>query len=145
MNSTVCIQEHLRSAARGLQQKYSSDLEEEFVEEAVHFRELVQNEKLSGTSAVELQKMLRRRKLHTVFPNTDIALRLFLTLPVTNASGERSFSKLALVKNRLRSSMQQERVSNLTLMSIEHDILREMDFKNIIKAFSSKKTRRKHF
>ncbi|KAK1892990.1 Zinc finger MYM-type protein 1 [Dissostichus eleginoides] len=89
--------------------------------------------------------MLRRRKLHTVFPNTDIALRLFLTLPVTNASGERSFSKLAFVKNRLRSSMQQERVSNLTLMSIEHDILREMDFKNIIKAFSSKKTRRKHF
>ncbi|KAF3845791.1 hypothetical protein F7725_002869 [Dissostichus mawsoni] len=30
----------LRSAARSLQQKYSSDLEEEFVEEAVHFREL---------------------------------------------------------------------------------------------------------
>ncbi|KAI4823366.1 hypothetical protein KUCAC02_011954 [Chaenocephalus aceratus] len=73
----------LRSAARSLQQKYSSDLEEEFVEEAVHFRELVRNEKLSSTSAVELQKMLRRRKLHTVFPNTDIALRLFLTLPVT--------------------------------------------------------------
>ncbi|KAI4824633.1 hypothetical protein KUCAC02_013131, partial [Chaenocephalus aceratus] len=31
---------HLRSAARSLQQKYSIDLEEEFVEEAVHFREL---------------------------------------------------------------------------------------------------------
>ena len=95
------------------------------MEEAVPFRELLQHEKVSSTSAVELLKMLRIRKLYTVFPNPDVALQLFLTMPVTNASGERSFSKLALVKNRLRSSMQQERVSNLTLMSIEHDIFRE--------------------
>ena len=115
------------------------------MEELVQFKEFVQDEKVSSTSAVELLKTLRGRKLHTVFPNTDIALRLFLTMPVTNASGERSFSKLGLVKNRLRSSMQQDRVSNLTLMSIEHDILHDLDFKDIIKAFSAKKTRRKHF
>ena len=84
-----------------LQKKYQSDLEEDFVEEAVQFGELLQHEKVSRTSAVELLKMLRLRKLHTVFPNTDVALRLFLTMPVTNASGERSFSKLALAKNRL--------------------------------------------
>ena len=125
-----------------LQKKYQSDLEEDFVEEAVQFGELLQHEKVT---AVELLKMLRLRKLHTVFPNTDVALRLFLTMPVTNASGERSFSKLALAKNRLWSSMQQDRVSNLTLMSIEHDILRELDFQDIIMAFSSKKTRRKKF
>uniref|UniRef100_A0A8P4KG01 TTF-type domain-containing protein n=1 Tax=Dicentrarchus labrax TaxID=13489 RepID=A0A8P4KG01_DICLA len=135
----------LRSAALSLQRKYNSDLEEDFVEEVVQFREFVQDENVSSTSAVELLKFLRRRKLHTVFPNTDIALRLFLTMPVTNASGERSFSKLGLVKNRLRSSMQQDRVSHLTLMSIEHDILRDLDFKDIIRAFSLKKTRRKHF
>uniref|UniRef100_A0A8P4KM64 Zinc finger MYM-type protein 1 n=1 Tax=Dicentrarchus labrax TaxID=13489 RepID=A0A8P4KM64_DICLA len=135
----------LRSAALSLQRKYNSDLEEDFVEEVVQFREFVQDENVSSTSAVELLKFLRGRKLHTVFPNTDIALRLFLTMPVTNASGERSFSKLGLVKNRLRSSMQQDRVSHLTLMSIEHDILRDLDFKDIIRAFSLKKTRRKHF
>ena len=91
----------LRSAALSLQRKYSSDLEEDFVEEVVQFREFVQDEKVNSTSAVELLKFLRGRKLHTVFLNTDIALRLYLTMPVTNASGERSFSKLGLVKNRL--------------------------------------------
>ncbi|CAM4509097.1 unnamed protein product [Leuciscus chuanchicus] len=99
----------LLSAALSLQRKYNSDLEEDFVEEVVQFREFVQDENVSSTFAVEFLK-LRRRKLHTVFPNTDIALRLFLTMPVTNASGERSFSKLDLVKNRLRSSMQHDRV-----------------------------------
>ncbi|CAM4513430.1 unnamed protein product [Leuciscus chuanchicus] len=135
----------LRSAALSLQRKYNSNLEEDFVVEVVQFREFVQDENVSSTSALELLTFLRRRKLHTVFPNTDIALRLFLTMPVTNTSGEQSFSKLDLVKNRLRSSMQQDRVSHLTLMSIEHDILRDLDFKDIIGAFSSKKTRRKHF
>ena len=135
----------LRSAAMSLQKKYQSDLGEDFVEEAVQFGEFLQHEKASSMSAKELLKMVRLRKLHTVFHNTDIALRLFLTMPVTNASRERSFSKLALVKNRLRSSMEQERVSNLTLMSIEYDILRQMDFEDIIKAFSSSKSRRKNF
>lgn len=84
------------------------------MEEAVQFREFVQNEKVSSMSAVELLKVLRRRKLHTVIPNTDIALRLFLTMPVINASGERSFSKLALVKNTLRSNMPKDRTLNMT-------------------------------
>lgn len=114
------------------------------MEEVVQVKEFVQGEKVNSTSAVELLKVLRR-KLHTVFPSTDIALRPFLTMPVTYASEERSFSKLGLLKNRFRSSMHEDRVSNLTLMSTEHDILQDLDFKDIIKAFSAKKTRRKHF
>ena len=34
----------------------------------------------------------------TAFPNVIIALRIYLTMPVTVASGERSFSKLKLIK-----------------------------------------------
>ena len=37
-------------------------------------------------------------KLQSLFPNIFIALRLFLTLPVSVASAERSFSKLKLIK-----------------------------------------------
>jgi hypothetical protein len=36
------------------------------------------------------------------FPNTAIAYRILLTVPVTVASAERSFSKLKLIKNYLR-------------------------------------------
>jgi len=46
---------------------------------------------------------------------------------VTNCSAERSFSKLKIIENRLRTSMTQERLVNLAIMSIESDILREID------------------
>ena len=45
---------------------------------------------------------------------------------VTNCSTERSFSKLKLIENRLRTPMTQGRLVNLAIMSIESDILREI-------------------
>lgn len=85
------------------------------------FRQFVkENEDTSGRS---LLQFIRARKLQSVFPNVDIALRLFMTLPITNASGERSFSKLELIKNRLRSMVGENRLNHLSLMSIENWIL----------------------
>ena len=59
------------------------------------------------------------------------------------ASGERSFSKLKLIKNRLRSAIAQDKLSELSIMSIEFDILRGIDFTDIVSDFVSKKVRRK--
>ena len=135
----------LRVSASRLQEKYAIDLEEDFVEEAIQFQQYVQRDMTMSTSVGELLKLIRKRGLQTVFPNIDIALRLYLTLPVTNASGERSFSKLALIKSKLRSTMQQDRLSHLTLMSIEYDILRAVDFNETTNEFAVRKTRRKTF
>ena len=44
----------------------------------------------------------------------------------------RSFSKLKYAKNRLRTTMTNERVTHLSLMSIEYDILRETDFDDLM-------------
>ncbi|GJS49840.1 zinc finger MYM-type protein 1-like protein [Tanacetum coccineum] len=49
-------------------------------------------------------------KQRDCFPNALIAYRVLLTIPVTVASAERSFSKLKLLKFYLRSSMSQERL-----------------------------------
>ncbi|KAG6938827.1 hypothetical protein G0U57_004475, partial [Chelydra serpentina] len=92
--------------------------------------------------AKTLLHVLRQQSLQSVSPNIDISLWIFLTLPVTNAGGERSFSKLALIKNKLRSSMDQVRLNNLTLMSIEYDLLRQLHFSDI-EDFSALKTRKK--
>ena len=67
-------------------------------------------------------------KLNYLFPNICVGLRIFLTLPVTVASGERSFSKLAYVKNKLRNSSTQDRMVALSLLSIESELAREIDF-----------------
>nr|CAH7761928.1 unnamed protein product [Callosobruchus chinensis] len=40
-----------------------------------------------------------------MFPNLTIALKMMLSLPVTIASRERSFSSLKIIKNYLLTSM----------------------------------------
>jgi len=69
---------------------------------------------------VFLYKLITGANLQTVFPNIEVGLRIYLFLMVTNCSGERSFSNLKRIKNELRSTMHQERLNCLTLMSLEH-------------------------
>ena len=58
-----------------------------------------------------------------VFPNVYVALRMFLTLPVTNCEGERSFSHLGRIKNELRTSMKQKRLKSLSLLAVESELV----------------------
>ena len=51
-----------------------------------------------------------------------IALKIAVTIPVSSASSERSFSKLKILKNRLRTSMSNSRLENLLLIACEHDV-----------------------
>ena len=61
---------------------------------------------------------------------------------VSNYRSERSFSKLKLIKNRLRTFMCNNRLSQLTLMSIEVNILRDLNFEGILTDFAKKKARK---
>ena len=63
-------------------------------------------------------------------------------MPVTVATAERSFSKLKLIKNYLRSTMTQERLVDLTVLGIESDLARQIDFNDIIDKFAKEKARR---
>lgn len=79
------------------------------------------------------------------FPNCEIALRLLLTIPVTVASGERSFSKLKLIKNYLRTSVSQDRLCGLALLSIENKVASKLDYNDLIAEFAAKKSRKVAF
>ena len=61
---------------------------------------------------------------------------------VSNVSGERCFSKLGIVKEKLRSSMGQERLNMLALMSIEHKLLCSLDYIDMIETFALAKARK---
>ncbi|XP_059141319.1 uncharacterized protein LOC131929216 [Physella acuta] len=77
-----------------------------------------------------------------VFPNLRIALQILLTISVSIASCERSFSKLKLILSYLRSSMGQDRLSDLAILSVEKETLNSIDFDDIIDKFASLKSRK---
>ncbi|CAB3989665.1 zinc finger MYM-type 1-like [Paramuricea clavata] len=91
---------------------------------------------------LRMYRLLLENNLETVFPNTVIALRIYLSLMISNCSGERSFSKLKLIKNQLRSCMTQKRLKSLILLSIKSDLLRSIDMSSIINEFALKKSRK---
>uniref|UniRef100_A0A7N1A7G4 HAT C-terminal dimerisation domain-containing protein n=1 Tax=Kalanchoe fedtschenkoi TaxID=63787 RepID=A0A7N1A7G4_KALFE len=90
-------------------------------------------------------KILEFVKVADCYPNVMIAYRILLTVPFTVASAERNFSKLKLLKTYLRSSMSQERLNDLAILSIEKDMLENIDYDTLVNDFASKNARRSNF
>jgi hypothetical protein len=61
---------------------------------------------------------------------------------VTVASAERSFSKLKLLKSYLRSTMLQERLNDLAMIAFENDLLKSIQYEDLIDEFVSENVRR---
>jgi hypothetical protein len=57
-------------------------------------------------------------ELQSALLNLWVASRILLTIPVTVAACERSLSKLKLIKTYMRSSMSNERLNYLALLSL---------------------------
>ena len=68
-----------------------------------------------------------------------------MTLPVTVASAERSFSKLKLIKTYLRSSIAQDRLDALAIISIEIKQSRNLNIDELIDQFAERKARQNIF
>ncbi len=66
----------------------------------------------------EMLKCLKDNEIESVFPSLSELLKMYATLPVSPSTVERSFSKLKLVKSSRRSLCNEERLSDLLLLSI---------------------------
>lgn len=134
------------TAAAKLVETYDGDVEDCLGSELVQLADLCLEFRHEKDDAVSYEQFLYNiitdKNLTDTFPNAEIALRMYLVLMVANSSSERSFSKLKLIKNRLRTVMNQERLSNLSLLSIEFDILRELDFSDIVEEFANRRARK---
>lgn len=143
--------EQLRQAASQLADLYSDDLTHELSDELIHFAEYSKafpfDPKNKEYDCFEdfLYSIIITGHLETSYPNVLVALRIYLVQMVANCSGERSFSVMGLVYTKLRSSMRQTRMSNLVMMSMNHDVLRELDFTKVKKDFVNRKIRKKLF
>ena len=77
-----------------------------------------------------------------VFPNLQIALHLLLSIGCSIASCERSFSKLKLIKTYMRSTLSQEILSGLAILSIERKIFNNNNIEEIVEEFTIRKNRK---
>lgn len=135
------------TAASNLVDIYKDDLDACLGNELVQFAEFFASFK-DEQAVVDVSrenfmyKLILDKQVQGSFPNVEIVLRMYLVLMICNCTAERSFSKMKIIKNRLRTTMCSGRLSHLALMSIESDILREINFEDLVTTFSKIKARK---
>ncbi|GFW62249.1 dimer_Tnp_hAT domain-containing protein [Trichonephila clavipes] len=80
--------------------------------------------------------------LKEIFQNIYIVFRILSIIPVSTTSAKRSFTKSKLIKNYVRNTMGQERLSALAVFSIETDVASKINYEPIIKNSSKTKSRK---
>lgn len=86
------------------------------------------------SSVIELTKFIEPH--HEVFHEVFRLCKIAVTIPVTTAACERSFSVLKLVKSYLRSTMDDERLSNLGVLSVESKRATSLDMDEFVNQFA---------
>ena len=143
---TLCnvTDDELALQANILVEKYKQDLSLQFPIQLVSFRGCFRDSIAKVKTIRELTDLLivENNSISSSFDEVCTALLLFLTIPVTVASAERSFSKLKLIKSYLRSTMGQGRLSGLATLSIENARARQLHIKDLINEFAERKSRK---
>ncbi|XP_022170520.1 zinc finger MYM-type protein 1-like [Myzus persicae] len=96
----------------------------------------------SSKSIYEWIDWLKTTGNSTVYTCVFKTLKMFTIIPVTSCTCERVFSKLTIVKNKLRSTMSQERLESLLLLFTEQEMVSKVDLNAVIDEFNSKGNRR---
>ena len=137
-----------------LQPMYSRDVN---MQKAVHQLQMLpdlvnafkQSQKISRLQVTSMRTIAEI--LNTVpfakamFSEIDKLLRLYLTIPVTTSTAERSFSSLRRVKTYLRSTMTEERLNNILLLHTHREETDTLDLVEVARVFASANERRSKF
>ncbi|CAI6344170.1 unnamed protein product [Macrosiphum euphorbiae] len=71
-----------------------------------------------------------------VFPNLFKLIQVGLAIPISSATCERSFSSMRRIKNWLRTSMEQSKFTDLSVINIERDLSNKIYKDKIINNFA---------
>lgn len=61
------------------------------------------------------------------YTELDLVCKYLLTIPLTQVTCERAFSKLKIIKSRLRAKLTDEHLEALFMMQCERDVLIDID------------------
>ena len=126
---------------------YDTDISLVFPTQMLSFHSCFRTKLLMKSTIFEIARLLLidNDALSSTFSDVCTAYILLLTLPVTVATCERSFSKLKLVKNYVRSITSEERLSDLAMLSIENERAKKLDISKVVDIFAQEKARKGKF
>lgn len=135
----------VRLAAERLRSIYMKDLDTTFINECIYFQDYIQSIKDPPKTIIAVSTMIKREELNDIYPYVSIAIRMFLCIPCSNCSAERSFSTLRRVKTYLRSSLSNDRLNALAFLSIEAEITKLIKYDDVIDDFATIQARKKKY
>lgn len=99
------------------------------------------------SGAVQLLQVLLSNNLEETFSESVTPLRLLVTIPMTTSEHESCYSTLKRIKSFLRSTMGQERLSALAMLSTEKNMISSIANFNekVIDIFANRRERRMDF
>lgn len=123
--------------------QYGVDLSDLAVElhQAKRLIQRKESEGIKITTLVQLSSFMSPYK--DAFPDLCKLLTIAIVLPPTSASCERSFSSMRLIKNYLRSTMTDSRLSSLAVLGIHVSRAKSLDMDKIVSKFAKRHDNRK--
>ena len=99
------------------------------------------------SGSVHLLEFLTENNLNSCFTEVIKLLKILLTIPMTTSEPERCFSTLKRVKTFLRNTMCEDRLTALSMLSIEKKFIRDMPgfMDKVVDNYASSKSRRADF
>ena len=135
--------EHCSQLQSFLEYKKHCDIyRDELFQELRHLKTLLSKD---VTKSIDILNTIKSYWEEGGFQTVWFAYHILLTIPVTVASAEMSFSKLKLIKTSFRTTMSQERLSGLAMISIENKYLDKLNYDDLIEEFALKNARRSNF
>jgi len=78
----------------------------------------------------------KKNIVKVTYPNLYKLIQVGITIPISSATCERSFSSMRQIKNWLRTSMLQQRFTNLSILNIERDITNSLKSEQILNKYN---------
>jgi len=113
-----------RDRIEHLAEFYAGDIENdalfgEYLAFKEFYKEVCSDKALSSS---EILPFVIANDLDRAYPNVCTLYKLFITILVSSAQAERTFSRLKLIKNYLRSIMCADRLNALAMLYIEREL-----------------------
>ncbi|KAB0803204.1 hypothetical protein PPYR_00174 [Photinus pyralis] len=116
-----------QTSLKNIEKFYAKDINiMELPDEIEQFKQLCKGNNVAKNPEDMLEFIINSNIVST-FCNIEILLRIYRSIPISNASGERSFSTLKRVKTYLRNCLNQDNTSSLAVLNVESDILNVID------------------